>query len=344
MRRQPPPLRFLVVVVGGWICIRTAVHAPGWWVPPGAAAPRAVPGAAARMLPTQPAPGVGRAPPARLASLERHAAVPAGRRRAAMPRAQHSIRPGALETGAPRWPQLAHVAAAGLQQQAHTAEALPGPRSVRRPGAAAPGRWSGSAWFLARRDGGAALAERGSLGGSQAGVRILYRLNGDVARPLAVSARLNTPLRDRRAAEAAVGLDWRPLPALPVHLVAERREALGPRGRSAFALAAHGGVSAVPLPAGVRLDAYGQAGIVGTRSRDLFAEAAARATLPAGPFELGAAVTVAAQPGAARLDAGPILTLRLPEARLRVSAEWRHRLAGDARPSSGPAFTLATDF
>jgi hypothetical protein len=128
-------------------------------------------------------------------------------------------------------------------------------------------------------------------------------------------------------------------------LLAERREALGRTGRSAFAVTLHGGVGEVPLPTGFRLDAYGQAGLVGVRSRDLFVEGSARAARPvAAGFSLGAGVWAAAQPGASRLDIGPTVTLRLPQLGATVSADWRFRTAGRARPGSGPALTLWTDF
>ncbi|HZF95031.1 MAG TPA: hypothetical protein VEZ20_09185 [Allosphingosinicella sp.] len=232
---------------------------------------------------------------------------------------------------------------------AHQGTALPAPLPQRFEPAATvtperPGRWSGSAWLLLRRDEGPALAQGGTLGGSQAGLRIGYRLNRDRDRPLSIAARLYAPAGDRRAAEAALGLEWRPLARLPVSLVAERREALGPRGRSAFAVGGHGGVSGTRLAGGFRLDAYGQAGVVGTRSRELYADGAARVTIPAGGLDVGAGISGGAQPGASRLDVGPIVSLLLPSARLRVSAEWRFRIAGDARPDSGPALTVGTDF
>ena len=52
------------------------------------------------------------------------------------------------------------------------------------------------------------------------------------------------------------------------------------------------------------------------------------------------------QPGAARVDVGPRLTLRLPEVGQgsRIALDWRQRIAGDARPASGLALTLASDF
>ena len=206
------------------------------------------------------------------------------------------------------------------------------------------GRWSGSAWLLLRRNDGEALAQGGTLGGGQAGARIGYRLNRNTHRPLSLAARLYVPARNWAGAEAALGLEWRPVAGLPVSLAAERRQAIGAHGRSALALGAHGGVGDARLPGGVRLDAYAQAGMVGARSRDFYADGAARVTLPAGRFAVGAGLSGGAQPGAARLDAGPVVSLRIPAAQMRVSAEWRFRIAGDARPNSGPALTLGADF
>jgi hypothetical protein len=61
---------------------------------------------------------------------------------------------------------------------------------------------------------------------------------------------------------------------------------------------------------------------------------------------LGATLSGSAQPGATRLDLGPGLRLRLPAGHgaLRLSAEWRTRISGDARPARGPAITLVADF
>jgi hypothetical protein len=215
------------------------------------------------------------------------------------------------------------------------------PAAAGRPAFA--GRWSGSAWLFLREEQGRSLAQGGTIGGSQAGLRLAYRLNRAGTRPLSVAARLYAPVGDRRATEAALGLEWRPLAAVPVSLVAERREALGSRGRSAFALGAHGGLTDARLPLGLRLNAYGQAGVVGTRARDVYADGAARVTLRAGALDIGAGLSGGAQPGVARLDAGPVVSLRLPAARLRVSGEWRFRIVGDARPDSGPALTIGAD-
>lgn len=343
MKRRKPPLRFLVLVVGGWAFLRVSVHAPGWWIEEGVANPAAV-----RIVASDRSIAVAEGPVEPDTALPRGTRV-AGRlaplqvqqakfRRIANARADaasavSTTLAGPHATFAPSapWHEPAPVQAPWVAPSAHSAS----PRE---------NRWSGSAWMLVRRDRAAGLAPGGTLGGSQAGLRIAYRLNGDTARPLAASARLYAPLRDRRASEASLGLDWRPLARVPVHITAERRQALGARGRSAFALGAHGGVSDLRLPGGVRLDAYGQAGLVGARRRDPYADGAARIGLPVGRLDIGGGLWGGAQPGAARLDAGPSLALRLPEARLRLSAEWRFRIAGDARPGSGPALTIGSDF
>lgn len=203
-------------------------------------------------------------------------------------------------------------------------------------------RWSGSAWLLVRDRGGqAALAPGGTLGGSQAGARLLYRVGGG----LALSGRAYLPLRRTAGAEVAAGLDWQPSERIPIHILAERRQDLGGAGRSAFALTVYAGADG-RLPAGLRGEVYAQAGVVGVRSRDLFVDASARVSAPVGPVEIGGSAWGAAQPGASRLDAGPHISYRLPvkNTHIRVQADWRFRIAGDAAPDSGPALTLGMDF
>ncbi|HMG46919.1 MAG TPA: hypothetical protein VK614_05615 [Allosphingosinicella sp.] len=225
---------------------------------------------------------------------------------------------------------------------ASTARREPIQSLTARPAARASRPWSVSAWVLLRGErGGSSLAPAGTLGGSQAGARFLYRLG----ERLALNARAYLPLQRLGGAEAAAGLDWRPVASVPVDILVERRQALGREGRSAFSILAHGGAGRA-LPGGLRFDAYAQAGIVGFKSLDAFVDGSARVSAGLGPVEVGAGAWAAAQPGAARLDAGPALTYRLPVARahLRLEANWRFRIAGGAAPGSGPALTLAADF
>lgn len=328
MTARAPPLRFLAAILGIWIGLRAAMLAP-WWEADVASAPATrgrVAEAPART--EQAAPPSARAFVLYARSSRAHARPsPAVRRFAAL------VAPDEPERAQPSlW-------------SAPVALELPGP-APRFPALRARrgDRWSGSAWLFVRGGAGAPVAPGGTLGGSQAGLRLAWRINRDPARPLALSARLYTPLGRRSGAEAGVGLDWRPLARLPVHILAERRVALGDGARSAFALTLYGGIGGRPLRGGLRLDAYAQAGAVGARSRDLFADAAARVTAPVGGLDLGAGLWGGAQPGAARLDAGPHVSLRLPGERLRLSAEWRVRIAGDAGPGTGPVLTLGSDF
>lgn len=351
--KASPPLRFLALVAGGWICVRAALLAPGWRESAGPAVeadPGAVPAASAGsprpMLRTVSRP-VHFPVPARLSAnglaveaSPSYFLTPVGR--ALSPTPAMRPRPGRLAGGRDAAaPGNSFIPAAGGQ----VGEIHPGPGPA-APAAPAPpprsSRWSGAAWVLVRDDrGAAALAPGGTLGGSQAGARLLYRIGGG----LALSARAYLALRQPGGAEGAAGLDWQPAVRLPVHLLAERRQDAGGGGRSAFALSLYGGGSR-RLAYGLRLDAYGQAGIVGTRSRDWFADGSVRISAPLGPIALGGGAWGGAQPGAARLDAGPSISWRLPvpAANLRLQGDWRFRVAGDAAPGSGPALILAADF
>ena len=181
----------------------------------------------------------------------------------------------------------------------------------------------------------------GQLGGSQAGARLAYML---VARHrLAAVARIAAPLKGR-GAEASVGLEWQPT-SLPIRLVAERRFGIdGVRG--GFGVGAITGIDA-QLPAGFSLEGYGQAGAIRRSRTEPYADGALRighgvASAAGLQLSLGAGMWGAAQRDAARLDLGPSASLSWHQ--LRLSLDWRQRVAGDARPGSGPALSLGTDF
>jgi hypothetical protein len=122
-------------------------------------------------------------------------------------------------------------------------------------------------------------------------------------------------------------------------------------GRNAWALGAAGGIYALPLGGHWRFDGYGEAGIVGTRRRDPYADGAGRIAraidLGGGrSLAVGGGLWAAAQPGASRVDAGPSAVLRLPVAgrTMALALDWRGRVAGKARPGSGVALTAGVDF
>ncbi|HET9640574.1 MAG TPA: hypothetical protein VFP12_15350 [Allosphingosinicella sp.] len=337
---RSPPLRFLAIVLGGWAALRTALIAPSWPTPPAdtpaAAAPRRQGLAAAALGPSEASPNPADAVPSGRPLLSPASTL-------VVPLASIATRSRAKPATS-----LPSVPASSVETEA--VSQLPKPRFVAPPALApepaSAGRWSLSAWAFVRQGDAAPLAAGGLLGGSQAGARLIFRLNRDRQRPLAVSARLSAPLRRPAGSEAALGLDWRPARRLPVHLLAERRQALGREGRSAFALTLYGGASEAPIGR-FRLDAYAQAGVVGARSLDPYGDGSARLSLPLGDkLRLGAGAWAAAQPGLNRLDLGPQAALRLPlpGRNLTLAADWRLRVAGSARPSSGPTLTLSTDF
>lgn len=212
--------------------------------------------------------------------------------------------------------------------------------------------WSLGGWLYLREGAIAApdgIAAASQLGGSQAGLRLAYGF-GETGRARAYG-RATIAVRRPEQRELAFGLAVAPLAQVPVDFAIEQRVAVGREGRTALAAMVSGGVGDVALPGGFRLDAYGQAGIVGARRRDGFADGAIVVDHRLGsdetaPLRLGALAAGAVQPGAARVDVGPRLTLRLPDvgAGSRIALDWRQRVAGDARPESGLALTLAADF
>lgn len=212
--------------------------------------------------------------------------------------------------------------------------------------------WSLASWVYLREGSSTApegIAAASQLGGSQAGLRLGYGF-GEAGRVRAYG-RATMAIRRPEQREVAFGLAFAPLARLPVDVAIEQRVAAGTEGRTALTAMISGGVSEVVLPGGFRLDAYGQAGIVGRRRRDGFADGAVVVDRRLGADEsaslrLGALAAGAVQPGAARVDVGPRLTLRLPHVGegSRIALDWRQRVAGDARPESGLALTLAADF
>lgn len=202
-------------------------------------------------------------------------------------------------------------------------------------------RWSAGAWVTMRPGNGLGAAPGGQLGGSQAGLRLAYML--DPKRRITLFGRVVTPLSGP-GREATLGVEWQPTRA-PVRLVAEQRFALdGGKGGPGLAMVA--GLDRDI--AGFRLESYGQAGAIHRERVEPYADGAARATRRIGHsgIALGLGAWGAAQRNAARFDIGPSATLAVPIAGrdLRFAIDWRQRVAGTARPGSGIALTLGSDF
>ncbi|MBS0315104.1 MAG: hypothetical protein JSS05_13060 [Proteobacteria bacterium] len=327
------PVAFLFVAVGGWVAVRALM----FWPQPEADLQE---------------PNIAWAAPFR-------AAKPADVFRQVL--VVPDCRPGAVEpiTLQPRTrvsPILLAFAPEAEAQDRGEAGPAPGPATVTPIHAPLPpaiqlpagrNRFSLSSWTIVRSSGTRGLAAAGQLGGSQAGVRLRY----DLGFGLALAARLSGSLRERRGKEAAVALDWRPLGALPVTFTIERRAGLDRGGRDAFAAGVFGGFDRLTLPLGFSTDGYAQAGVVGLKRRDLYADGALRVERKlagAGRVRIGvgAGLWGGAQPGMSRLDAGPQVVAHAPlgRASIRIGAEWRQRIAGNARPGSGPTLTIGADF
>lgn len=327
------PLRFLIGLLGGWATLRAWML---WPVP--VPFPMVVPAQAA----------TAHAIAARIVRT-----VPATLLRVAWTRGETSTPNRLLDPG-PSSPAASRDSAIGATAgpiPAGTAAVttvvppplLPGTAPVLAHSAS---RWSASAWALLRGGTGTiGAAPVSQLGGAQAGVRVAYAL--DAARRLALTARVSAPLNGQ-GREAAFGVAWRPTRA-PVTLIAEQRVSLegGRGGPTLFAIA---GLNPTPVAAGFRVEAYGEAGAIKRDGIEPFADGAARVAHPLIKvplrLDLGVGAWGGAQRGASRLDIGPSLGASVPVARhsLRLTLDWRERVAGNARPGSGPALTLGTDF
>jgi len=274
--------------------------------------------------------------------------VPAALPRAAAPRSRHSAwedvgpTPQPLYDGwglaePPRETRLASIEPRPSPADNAVIPSAPGAPSAKRFD-----RLQLTAWALLRGSPGPGnLATGGTLGGSQVGSRLTYNFTP----ALAASLRSSSSVGGVRYAEVAAGVRWRPLASVPVALNVERRHALNRwGGRNAFAIFAEGGLYERPLFGIAALDLYGQGGVVGLETRDLFFDGAATFSRPVWKnWSAGVGLWGGAQPGLYRVDAGPRLSMEVRRG-IRLHADYRQRLAGEAAPSSGPALTIAGDF
>lgn len=218
-------------------------------------------------------------------------------------------------------------------------------------------RWSVDAWALMRRDGAAAPASVGALpgtyGASQAGGILRYRLAMTSPYRPTMYLRSTSSTGRIRETTAALGFSARPIASVPIVAALEGRmtDQMGSRMVQGAAMAITE-LPSFPLVAGLRGEAYGQAGYVAGRYSTLFADGQFRAdralfSLGRADMRIGGGIWGGAQKGASRLDAGPSAVIALPLGRKvngRLAVDWRFRLAGDAVPTSGPALTLSAGF
>lgn len=213
-------------------------------------------------------------------------------------------------------------------------------------------RWQLSGYALVRTGGGrTGIADNGQLGGSQFGLRAQRLLFRSGRLSLSANGRISGPVAEAIGNEAGIGLAIKRSGKIPVELIVERRVGLDKGGRNAVAALVATGFDDFHLPARLLLSGYVQAGFVGLKSRDGFVDGAIRAEhallgFKKGNIRLGAVIAGSAQPGVARVDLGPTIAARFRVARssVRVTAEWRERVIGNALPGSGPAITVGFDY
>jgi hypothetical protein len=319
------PLRFLGILLGGWTTLRIALLWPTIDSVP-TLIDAVVPRAQAQAFFARASPPV--------ATVRRRSPPPVSVPTPTIRDEDQSLPPPSITPAVP-----------GIPSSSPRIAPTQPPPLAPAPLAAPPSRWAGSVWGIAR-GGGTGIQPGGQLGGSQAGARFTYALG--TGRRVALAARVSAPMSGR-GAELALGIDWQPSVA-PVHLIVEHRIALD-GGRGGPAALVVGGIDPVAIGAGFRLEAYAQAGAVHRIRTEPFADGALRITRPVAAIgririDLGAGSWGGAQRGAARLDIGPTLAVAIPVAdrALRLTLDWRHRIAGRAAPGSGPALSIGSDF
>ena len=381
-RRRGQPLVALVLIMVSWVGARAAM-----WDSPLTPAIEGTGRQPLAAVPTQPA----KKPQAKRQTAQpemlRGNAVPQAHPTLTPPLAplvMPTTSPPLLETGraaaesstAPQAPAVSVRNSAGHQElwlagmnmlpPAEPALAMGTPQSA-SPFSATAGKggashWSADGWLLLRSGGNAfnapgaglpgAVIPTGFYGGSQGGLILRYFLTPGSKLNPALYLRASSGIERPRGEELAAGVSFRPIPGLPVRLMAEGRVTRTTGGtivRPAAAL-----VSELPparLPFGSRGEAYVQAGYVGGRDSTAFVDGQARIERPlvhSSRFELraGGGVWGGAQRGASRLDVGPTatVTFRIGPTNTRLSADYRWRVAGNAAPGSGPVVTLSAGF
>lgn len=288
--------------------------------------------------------------PVEIISLQPNSAAP-GYRRSVLPDGPPSVGLAQISGKPARLPPRTASAAPPLQPFVPVSSAV-GPALVLQPPATPERRLQLYAYSFWRSGSpGPALVSGGQYGGSQSGFVATYALSrrANAEQKLAVLLRGAVAHEDSRERELAAGVRLRPSEKLPVTLTGERR--FRANRPDAFAAYVAGGVSDVRLPLRFRLESYAQGGVVSGKDGGAFFDFLARADrkiMATGNAKLsaGAGAWGGGQDNVRRFDIGPTVRgdLALGGANFRVSADWRFRVAGTAKPANGPAITLSTSF
>lgn len=213
-------------------------------------------------------------------------------------------------------------------------------------------RLSADAWLMVRNDTAVPVSGRPSYGRSQAGAVVRYRLAPASGLAPQAYARASSALAGPLERDLVAGLSARLAKRVPLRVAVEARISQTSAGTQVRpAVIAVTEFPPLDLPHRLRAEAYLQGGYVGGTFATAFVDGQGRVERPLGHLggaevSAGAGAWGGAQKGAARLDIGPTaaVTFRLGEARGRLAADYRVRVAGNAEPRSGPALTVSAGF
>lgn len=193
-------------------------------------------------------------------------------------------------------------------------------------------------------------APAAQYGGSQSGLIATYRLTSldqpDLAALVRVAASPRQSQNQPPENEVAIGLRWRPIKELPVTVSAERRLRINSADQTVLYVA--GSLDKLSLDNNIAARGFVQAGIVPGKNPNIFYDANLRLEhkllrTPKAELHFGTGIWSGGQRGASRIDVGPSIGMNLSK-RIDISADWRFRVAGNARPGNGPAVTISTGF
>jgi hypothetical protein len=213
-------------------------------------------------------------------------------------------------------------------------------------------RLSADAWLMVRHDTATSVSGRPSYGRSQAGAVVRYRLAPSSPLDPQAYARASSALAGPLERDLVAGISTRPAKGVPLRVAVEARVSRTGAGTELRpAVIAVTEFPPLELPWSFRGEVYLQGGYVGGAYATAFVDGQGRVERQLGRLgeaevSAGGGAWGGAQEGAARLDVGPTaaVSFRLGEARGRLAADYRFRLAGDAEPRSGPALTVSAGF
>ncbi len=230
--------------------------------------------------------------------------------------------------------------------QAHSApQPIVRLRSTAKPNS----RLSGDLWLFTRNSSG--IVSGTALGASQGGGRLRYRLSpGQLNKSIAASLRFATPLQGR-GMEISPGLSLAVGQKLPVELIIERRIRPDQDAQDQWAILAAAGLPTTGIAYRTTVEGYAQAGIVGVKQKTPFIQigvGAHRTMISQNNLHIkvGAGLWADQQKSTRRVDLGPELVAlaKAGERPFRLSAQWRFKVSGNAKPGSGPSLSVATSF